>query len=107
MIDRFGPTARRGQAVDASWSRIKALCRQAHVEKVEAGPKGIIVGFRDNSFANPTGLVRYISEQGPRAKVRPDMKIVFIRDFDDAEERLDGARQILRELAAIATKKAA
>ena len=35
------------------------------------------------------------------------MKIVFIRDFDDAQARLEGARRILRELAAIAEKKAA
>ncbi|MFO1169292.1 MAG: TRCF domain-containing protein, partial [Rhodoblastus sp.] len=86
---------------------IKALARKAHVEKVEAGPKGVIVSFRDNSFANPQGLVRFVQEQGPRAKVRPDMKIVFARDFDDLKERLDGTRQVLRTLVGIAQKKAA
>jgi transcription-repair coupling factor (superfamily II helicase) len=86
---------------------IKVLCRNAHVEKVEAGPKGVIVAFRDNSFANPQGLVRYVAEQGQQAKVRPDMKIVFVRDFETKAARLDGTRQILRTLAAIAAKKAA
>jgi hypothetical protein len=86
---------------------INALCRQAHVEKVEAGPKGIIVAFRDNSFANPQGLVRYVAEQGPQAKVRPDMKIVFVRDFETKAARLEGTRQILRTLAALAAKAAA
>ena len=86
---------------------IKVLCRQAHVEKVEAGPKGVIVAFRDNSFANPQGLVRYVAEQGPQAKVRPDMKIVFVRDFETKPRRLEGTRQILHTLAAIALKKAA
>ena len=33
------------------------------------------------------------------------MKIVFIRDFDTLPERLDGTRNILRTLAAIAEKK--
>jgi hypothetical protein len=61
---------------------VKALCRKAHVEKLDAGPKGVVITFRDNSFANPAGLVRYVTEQGPRAKVRPDMKIVFVRDLD-------------------------
>ncbi|MBX9757606.1 MAG: transcription-repair coupling factor [Beijerinckiaceae bacterium] len=106
MVDRFGPTPDEVRQLLKLVS-IKALCRKAHVEKVDAGPKGVIVTFRDNSFANPAGLVRYVSEQGPRAKVRPDMKIVFIRDFDDAEARLEGARRIVRELAAIATKKVA
>jgi transcription-repair coupling factor (superfamily II helicase) len=106
MIDRFGPAP---PEVDQLFEivAIKALARKAHVEKVDAGPKGVIVSFRDNSFANPQGLVRFVQEQGPRAKVRPDMKIVFVRDFDDAKERLDGTRQILRTLVALAQKKAA
>ncbi|MDE2579771.1 MAG: transcription-repair coupling factor [Hyphomicrobiales bacterium] len=106
MIDRFGPAPPEvGQLLEIV--AIKALARKAHVEKVEAGPKGVIVSFRDNSFANPAGLVRFVNEQGPRAKVRPDMKLVFVRDLDDAKERLDGARQLLRTLAALAQKKAA
>jgi transcription-repair coupling factor (superfamily II helicase) len=106
MIDRFGPLPGEVEQL-LQLVAIKALCRQAHIEKVEAGPKGVIVAFRDNSFANPQGLVRYITEQGSYAKVRPDMKIVFIREFETASERLEGTRQILRTLAAIAMKKAA
>jgi transcription-repair coupling factor (superfamily II helicase) len=36
--------------------RVKALCRRAHVEKLDAGARGLTLEFRDNSFANPTGL---------------------------------------------------
>ena len=86
---------------------IKALCRRAHVERVDAGPKGVIVAFRDNSFANPQGLVRYVSQQGPEAKVRPDMRIVFSRDFEEPEARLEGTRVILRALVGLAEKMAA
>ncbi|MGH6830849.1 MAG: TRCF domain-containing protein, partial [Methylocella sp.] len=106
MIDRFGPLPREAEEL-LQLVAIKVLCRQAHVEKVEAGPKGVIVAFRDNSFANPQGLVRYVAEQGPQAKVRPDMKIVFVRDFETKAARLEGTRQILRTLAALAAKKAA
>ena len=106
LVDRFGPLPEEVKQLLKLVS-IKALCRKAHVEKVEAGPKGVIVGFRDNSFANPQGLVRYVSEQGARAKVRPDMKVVFISDLPDADERLEGARRILRTLSQIAQKKAA
>ncbi|MGB6174836.1 MAG: transcription-repair coupling factor [Methylocella sp.] len=106
MIDRFGPLP--GEAEELmQLVAIKVLCRQAHVEKVEAGPKGVIVAFRDNSFANPQGLVRYVAEQGAQAKVRPDMRIVFVRAFETKAARLEGTRQILRALAAIALKKAA
>ena len=65
------------------------------------------MSFRDNSFANPTGLVSYVTEQASFAKVRPDMKIVFIRDVETPDERLKTARIILRELVQLAEKKAA
>jgi transcription-repair coupling factor (superfamily II helicase) len=106
MIDRFGPLPPEVEQLMKLVS-IKVLCRKAHVEKVDAGPKGVIISFRDNSFANPQGLVRYVAEQGRDAKVRPDMKIVFARDFDEVKDRLEGTRQIMRALAAIAVKKAA
>jgi len=106
MIDRFGPLPPEVEQL-MEIVAIKALARQAHVEKVEAGPKGIIISFRDNSFANPQGLVRFVAEQGNRAKVRPDMRIVFIGNFDETHERLEGARRILRTLVALSQKKAA
>ncbi len=106
MIDRFGPMPDEVRQLMALVG-VKLLCRRAHVEKLEAGPKGIIVGFRANSFADPAGLVRYIAKKGSDAKVRPDMKIVFIGDFERPADRLDGARKILRDLVQIAHKKRA
>jgi transcription-repair coupling factor (superfamily II helicase) len=104
MVDRFGKAPPEVEQL-LKIVAIKALCRRAHVEKVDAGPKGVIVAFKDNLFADPAGLVRFIAEQGSRAKVRPDQKIVFVRDFGSLKERLDGVRNLLRTLAAIAGKK--
>ncbi len=104
MVDRFGPTPPEVEQL-LKIVAIKALCRRAHIEKVDAGPKGVIVAFRDNLFSDPAGLVRYVSEQRSFAKVRPDMKIVFVREFETPQQRLDGTREILRALAAIAEKK--
>jgi transcription-repair coupling factor (superfamily II helicase) len=106
MIDRFGPLPREVEQL-FKLVAIKALCRKANVERLEAGPKGITLSFRENTFANPQGLVRFIAEQGPDAKVRPDQRLVFIGDFEDPAARLEGTRTILRTLAAIATKRAA
>jgi transcription-repair coupling factor (superfamily II helicase) len=101
LTDRFGP---RPPEVDQLMRLmgIKALCRRANVEKVDAGPKAIVLSFRDNRFANPDGLVRYIAEQGSFAKVRPDLRVVFSRDFETADERLKGTTAILRNLTRIA-----
>jgi transcription-repair coupling factor (superfamily II helicase) len=106
LIDRFGPLPGEVEEL-LKLVAVKVLCRQANVEKVEAGPKGIIVAFRGNSFANPQGLVRYVAEQGPFAKVRPDMKIVFSRELETNAARLKETGAILRVLAAIAARKAA
>jgi transcription-repair coupling factor (superfamily II helicase) len=106
MIDRFGPLPEEVQDL-LKLVAIKALCRRAHVEKVEAGPKGVIVGFRGDCFADPAGLVRFVAQQGRDAKVRPDMRVVFMRDFETIQARLEGARQILRTLVGLAEKKAA
>ena len=53
------------------------------------------------------GLVAYVTEQASFAKVRPDMKIVFIRDVEDPDERIKATSRILRNLVRIAEKKAA
>ncbi|MCZ8374480.1 MAG: transcription-repair coupling factor [Beijerinckiaceae bacterium] len=104
LIDRFGPLPPEiGQLMKIV--AIKLLCRRAHVEKVDAGPKGIIIAFKDNAFANPNGLVQYVSEKGTTAKVRPDMKIVFAGAFEDPVVRLEATRKLMQDIARIAEKR--
>ncbi|MGC2780731.1 MAG: transcription-repair coupling factor, partial [Bradyrhizobium sp.] len=86
---------------------IKNYCRRANVEKVDAGPKGAVIAFRDNSFAYPDRLVAFIKRHGQAAKVRPDMKVVFLQVWETPEERLAGTTDILKELAELAEKKKA
>ena len=100
LVDRFGKLPPEVDQLLAIVG-IKVLCRQANVEKVEGGPKGIIVSFRDNEFANPAGLMTYVTEQGSFAKVRPDMRLVFLRELDDVLGRLKATRQIVKDLVAV------
>ena len=62
------------------------------------------LAFRDNSFANPAGLVKWV-HGNPEARVRPDMRIVVGGEFERLSDRLDGALKTMREIAKIATKK--
>jgi transcription-repair coupling factor (superfamily II helicase) len=105
LVDRFGPLPDEVKYL-LRIVAIKALCRRANVEKIEVGPKGAVLSFRDNSFANPEGLISYINKHAVGAKVRPDMKVVFFDEWDTADERIKGAEDILRALAAIAEKGA-
>lgn len=106
LIDRFGPLPDEVESL-LKIVFVKALCRIANVEKVDAGPKGIVLSLRDNSFPNPTALVGYIAEQGSLAKIRPDHKIVLIRDWEKPEQRLRGAGAVLTKLARLAEQAAA
>ncbi|MBL8577155.1 MAG: transcription-repair coupling factor [Mesorhizobium sp.] len=105
LIDRFGPLPDEVQHL-LKIVFIKALCRQANVEKLDAGPKGVVIHFREKKFPDPAGLVRYIGEQGSLAKIRPDHSIVFIRDWPNAEKRLAGSAVVMTQLARMASKAA-
>ena len=101
MIDRFGPLPVEVQHL-LKVVYIKALCRQANVEKLDAGPKGVVIQFRENNFANGIGLIKWIGEQGSMAKIRPDQSIVFIRDWPSADQRLNGAATVMTQLVKLA-----
>jgi transcription-repair coupling factor (superfamily II helicase) len=103
MADRFGPLPDEVKHL-LDIVAIKGLCRRANVEKVDAGPKGVVLSFRDNAFANPEGLVAHIREQGRDARVRPDMKVVFFDEWDDPAQRLKGTALILKRLVSIAER---
>jgi transcription-repair coupling factor (superfamily II helicase) len=106
MRDRFGVLPDEVRYL-FKVAAIKAYCRRANVEKVDAGPKGAVLSFRDNSFAQPDRLVAFIRQHGQAAKVRPDMKVVFFQDWETPEERLAGTTEILRQLANLAESKKA
>jgi len=106
MRDRFGPLPDEVRFL-FKLASIKNYCRRANVEKIDAGPKGASLSFRDNSFAQPEKLVYFIRQYGQAAKVRPDMKVVFLQDWQTADHRIDGVTDILRQLANIAENRKA
>jgi transcription-repair coupling factor (superfamily II helicase) len=103
IVDRFGPPPPEVGLL-LSLVQIKALCRRANVEKLDAGAKGLTLAFRKNSFANPAALVKWVSTN-PLARVRPDMRIVVTDDFEKLADRLAGTLKMMREIAKIAGKK--
>ena len=103
LIDRFGALPDAAENL-LQVVALKALCRKAGVGKVDAGPKGAVIGFHDDSFANPAGLVGWLTAHQGTAKLRPDHKLVFMRKWDGPDERLEGARYLVGELAKIAAE---
>ncbi|MBN9028452.1 MAG: transcription-repair coupling factor [Rhizobiales bacterium] len=104
MIDRFGPLPIEVQHL-LKIVYVKSLCRKANVEKLEAGPKGVVVQFRNREFPDPAALVGYIAKQGTMAKIRPDHSVFLSRDLPTPEKRLAGAAMVMTQLAGLLDKK--
>jgi transcription-repair coupling factor (superfamily II helicase) len=101
LIDRFGPLPEPTEQL-LQLVGIKQLCRRAGVDKVEAGPKGILIGFHNNTFEKPERLVGFIGQNAKRMKLRPDHRLVISGETSSPEERLKRVRQTVRELAQLA-----
>ncbi|MGE5506028.1 MAG: transcription-repair coupling factor, partial [Actinomycetota bacterium] len=101
LVDRFGPLPAEVENL-LEIIAIKALCKQAGIEKVDSGPKGAVITFRNNAFPNPGGLVQFISRQLGTCKLRPDHKLVFIRTWDEPRQRVDGLKKLIATLAELA-----
>jgi transcription-repair coupling factor (superfamily II helicase) len=101
MIDRFGPLPREVENL-MDIVALKGLCLRANVERFDAGPKGGVVAFRNSEFPNPAGLVGYIGQNVATIKIRPDQKLVIMRQWEDADVRLAGARRAMEALVKIA-----
>jgi len=84
---------------------LKRMCREAGVEKLEAGPKGMVLQFRGNSFRNPAGLIQWISRRKEPIRLRPDHKLAVVQDMGVAE-RMRVGRDVLANLNRLANEAA-
>ena len=105
MIDRFGPlpqpTANLVQLI-----RIKRQAIDAHIAKIDVGPKGTLVAFHNDQFPDHAGLIAYATRLAGTIKLRPDSKLVVTRVWGDPLARLNGLAQLTKGLAQIAQKAA-
>ena len=103
MIDRFGAIPETFENL-LKVIYIKQLCKYTNVEKIDAGPKGIVLSLRNNEFPNPSLLMQYIQKSIGTIKVRPDQKIVVIRPWKHVVHRIQGVQTLLQELADMVRK---
>src|SRR5690606_24192890 len=97
LIDRFGPVPKEVNTL-LLVMRIKAMCRRAHIGRLDVGPKGATVQFHADKFPNPKGLVEFRQAQNGLAKIK-DNKDILQRDWTRDSEKIKGAFAIAKELA--------
>lgn len=100
MVDRFGPVPNEVKNLLDTIS-IKILCRMAHVEKIDAGPKGLSLSFRNNSFPNPEKLIGHIAMQGGKMRLTGEHRLVMMQTLP-ISSRAKVIKDTLSEMAALA-----
>ncbi|MGC8524990.1 MAG: transcription-repair coupling factor [Acidibrevibacterium sp.] len=96
LVDRFGPLPAEVENL-LQVVALKRACREAGVERLEAGPKGMVLSFRGNAFGNPAGLIAWLGAKRNDIRLRPDHKLAMVRDMTVAA-RMAAARDLLRQL---------
>lgn len=104
LTDRFGKLP---EEVDnlLKTVEIKLLCREVNIEKVDAGAKGILIAFRNNTFAKPEKLLALIQMSFGAIKVRPDQKLFIEKNLESYATRVETIKNIITRLRNLLTEK--
>jgi len=105
LVDRFGTLPQEVENL-LQVVRLKRACRAAGVERLEAGPKGMVLSFRGNSFANPAGLVAWLAAKRDSVRLRPDHKLAIVQELPP-QARIRAAHAVLAELTRLREQAAA
>ncbi|QJB68167.1 transcription-repair coupling factor [Parasphingorhabdus halotolerans] len=105
MIDRFGDLPIQTDNL-LKLMQIKMNCVQAHISKIEMGPRGALVSFHKDKFPNVLGLLAYVERLKGTAKIRPDNKLFIERKWRDPKSRLHGLTQLSTGLSKLAQQNA-
>ena len=86
LIDRFGPLPDEAKSL-LNVMKIKRLCRLSHVEKVDAGPKGIVLTMRHQDISDPSTVLNAIT-QNKGWRLRPDQTIFISGNLENPQTRV-------------------
>ena len=108
LLDRFGKIPKECENL-LRVIELKIACKRLNIEKIDVGPKGIVIGFYKNTFSKPESLLAYIGSQDARnladVRLRPDQKIAFLREGLNDEQKVKFCFAILKQLQVLSNKK--
>ena len=100
LVDRFGAMPDEVKNLLDTIS-IKILCRITNVAKVDAGPKGLSLKFRNNSFSNPDRLIAHIASKNGQLQLTGDHRLVMKQSLPFSS-RAKVIKRALEELVGLA-----
>ncbi len=97
LIDRFG--ALRPEVENLlDIVKIKIACKQLGIAKIEAGPRGAVIGFYNDAPPHPDRVLAWITTKRGLVKLRPDQKLSFMGALETPSQRVNAIRSLLRDL---------
>lgn len=100
LIDRFGDIPSEVANL-LTVVEIKILCLKAGIDRVNAGAKGILIGFHNNTFKKPDKLIDWISSSFGVIKVRPDQRLLISADLSSYEVRVQTIKKYIKQIVAL------
>lgn len=97
LIDRFGPIPEEVENL-LKTVEIKQICMLCGIERVEAGARGILIAFHNNTFKNVDKLMDFVTKQLGAIKIRPDQKLFIERDLTSYKVRLEIIKKYVAKL---------
>ena len=100
LVDRFGALPEEVRNL-LEIVEIKQLCRLAEVERLDAGPKGAVITFHNNTFPRGDRLGPFVLKYAHIMKLRPDQKLVYTAAWNDPKLRVTGTQRLVKALAGL------
>lgn len=100
LVDRFGALPTEVEHLIATLN-LKIQCKEAGIARMDAGPKGVVLAFRNNQFARPDALISHIAKNPLRIKLRTDQTLFITADNTNDIARLANASTIVAEILAL------
>lgn len=97
LIDRFGAIPPEVENL-LQTIEIKQLCYKANIAKVDAGAKGILLSFHNNTFAAADKLIDLVAKSFGALKIRPDQKLFFERNLSAYDVRIAMIKKLINQL---------
>ena len=97
MFDRFGPPPT--EVINLLTTlMIKNKCLKNRINFVDAGPKGLLLGFKNNFFKDADKLITFINKSSGQIKIRPDQKLFYQKNLNTNEDKTKAVVNLINKL---------
>lgn len=98
LIDRFGPIPVEVDNL-LTTIEIKQMCYAANIGKIDAGAKGILITFHNDTFKAVDKLIDLMNRSFGVVKIRPDQKLFIEGNLSDYKKRIDIIKKYVKLLS--------